>query len=413
LASIALCGWDGGTVNHRHLEGYMSCLEQLAAARVPGRQPWREWQEDSVAAQRAELGRRLFDVAEPEPCSPDDPDLGQAQAFLEVLGRGETEFLFVAVHEQDKRAIPKVFFGTLEQMLPALVRLQALGWGIFVTVNTTKGRRRRAVDVIEIRGLFTELDGAPLAPVLACKLPPHIVVESSPGRYHVYWLTEDLPLDCFRPVQDTIQARFGGDAKDIARVLRLPGFLHQKRSPFTVRIVQISDLGPYSPEQVMREFPPTWSAQERGAGAPGIIHDGGRVAPEHYWFSRLDPEQADIEVAKMLGLLTGPEFGDYKPWLRISMAIYRAGASLATWDDWCRQLPGYDQAENWRKWDSGTLAMDREYGITVGTLIHLVRQHGYQPPRDAIDHHAHRLARRFARANFRAGAAAVLRGCRA
>ena len=181
LAAIALCGWDGGTVEHRHLEAYMICLEQLATARVPGRQPWREWQEDLVAAQRAELGRRLFAAAEPEPRSPDDPDLDQARAYLEVLGRGAEEFLFVAVQDQDTGVVPKHFFGTLDRMLPHLIRMQKLHWGIFVTVNTTKGRRRRAVDVIEIRALFTELDGAPLAPVLACKLPPHIVVESGPA----------------------------------------------------------------------------------------------------------------------------------------------------------------------------------------------------------------------------------------
>ena len=102
---------------------------------------------------------------------------------------------------------------------------------------------------------------------------------------------------------------------------------------------------------------------------PAVFTTAGAARAEHQWFDRLDPEQADIEVDKMLGRLTAPEFGDYERWLKISMAAYRAGASLATWDAWCRQLPGYDQAENWAKWDSGTLAMDREDGITVGTLI--------------------------------------------
>ena len=61
-------------------------------------------------------------------------------------------------------------------------------------------------------------------------IEPHITVESSPGKYHRYILVEDAPLDEVEAVQQRLVDDFGSDpnAKDISRVLRLPGFDHMK-----------------------------------------------------------------------------------------------------------------------------------------------------------------------------------------
>jgi len=72
-------------------------------------------------------------------------------------------------------------------------------------------------------------------------------VETSPGRYHRYWLVAgDWPADeqgrrDFAGVMACMVANYGSDkgAKDISRVLRLPGFQHRKNpaEPHIVRIV--------------------------------------------------------------------------------------------------------------------------------------------------------------------------------
>ena len=87
----------------------------------------------------------------------------------------------------------------------------------------------------------------------------------------------------------------------------------------------------------------------------------------------------------MLAHLADPKFGDYEDWLRISFAVYDATDSmgLEIWDRWCQQLPGYDAEENARKWDTFG-GYDRDRRITVGTLIKLAREHGYQPPVEAL-----------------------------
>jgi hypothetical protein len=99
----------------------------------------------------------------------------------------------------------------LHRITPALRRLQAGGAagaaGVFFTVNRTVGGRRRAEDVDRVRAVFVDLDGAPLDAVMACDLEPHCVVESSPGRFHAYWLVEDLPLDRFTPLQSTAETK--------------------------------------------------------------------------------------------------------------------------------------------------------------------------------------------------------------
>ena len=72
-------------------------------------------------------------------------------------------------------------------------------------------------------------------------------METSPGHYHRYWLVDgDWPADeqgrkDFAGVMATMVAAYGSDkgAKDISRVLRVPGFLHRKNpdEPHMVAIV--------------------------------------------------------------------------------------------------------------------------------------------------------------------------------
>lgn len=173
------------------------------------------------------------------------PALTQCEHFLKVL---DPAGIFTFQTFDDKKgknpSLARVFHGTLEQHAPALCRLNAQGAGIFVMVNEGNGvvrdgakTCRTNANVIRVRSLFVDLDGAPLAPVLAA-LQPDIVVESSPERWHAYWLTHDCPLTEFRVRQQQIAGKFAGDPKviDLPRVMRLPGFFHQKEEPFMTRM---------------------------------------------------------------------------------------------------------------------------------------------------------------------------------
>lgn len=141
--------------------------------------------------------------------------------------------------------LARVFHGTLDEHFDALAALNQQGAGVFVMVNQGDGvvhpgstTCRTAANVVKIRTLFADLDGAPLQPLLDC-LHPDIIIESSNGKWHAYYLTDDCPLDQFKLRQQQIAAKFNSDPKvcDLPRVMRLPGFFHQKDTPFMTRIV--------------------------------------------------------------------------------------------------------------------------------------------------------------------------------
>jgi hypothetical protein len=128
--------------------------------------------------------------------------------------------------------------------------------------------------------------------------------------------------------------------------------------------------------------------------------------PAMRWFDRLSEERQVAEIERMLGHLTDPKFGNnFDLWRAIGFAVYHATDSMGyeIWDSWCRRLPNYDASENAKIW--GRFHTDRPDAITIGTLIHHAREHGYRPPPDALDHRLRDLARRLARARFHAALA--------
>ena len=127
------------------------------------------------------------------------------------------------------------------------MRLNEQGAGIFVTVNATNFKGRETTNIIRVRALWVDLDGAPLAPVTTWRAP-HIVVASSPGKFHAYWRVTDVALEAFSDLQKSLAAKFNGDKSvhDLPRVMRLPGFLHRKGEPFLTHIVSTNDHAPYT-----------------------------------------------------------------------------------------------------------------------------------------------------------------------
>jgi putative DNA primase/helicase len=176
-------------------------------------------------------------------------DVEEADRFLRLLGDGE-QFTFQTLDDdqtrQDKQ-LTRRLSGRLEGVADQLERLNQRGAGIYVTVNKIHPGPRTAANVTGVRALFIDLDGAPLEPVWAWKLPPHIVVESSPGKFHVYWRADgSVRLGDFSTLQRKLAKVFDSDPSvcDLPRILRLPGAWHQKvrrdgtrSDPFMSRII--------------------------------------------------------------------------------------------------------------------------------------------------------------------------------
>ncbi|MBF0160249.1 MAG: hypothetical protein HQL58_12080 [Magnetococcales bacterium] len=150
---------------------------------------------------------------------------------------------------------PRIIHGTLTEHAETLAALNQRGAGVFVTVNATDGQGRKASNITRVRALWVDLDGPPLQPVMDAPLPPHIVVETSPGKYHAYWLIDYCDRDHFARIQGALVDMFHGDgqAKDIARVMRLPGYKHQKAEPFQSRLLR-SEPGRYQLAEFLKAF---------------------------------------------------------------------------------------------------------------------------------------------------------------
>lgn len=180
------------------------------------------------------------------------PDLAQARKFITLLAdaAGTEIEVFQALPEAPgcvaKTAMMK---GALEEYGEQLQRLNTAGAGVFVTVNETDGKGRKASNITRIRALFVDLDGAPQEALHEAALEPHVIVESSPGRWHAYWVIEPVMADAesFKRYQSELAKRFGGDQSviDLPRLMRLPGFWHRKGKPFMTRIVRESLGAPY------------------------------------------------------------------------------------------------------------------------------------------------------------------------
>jgi hypothetical protein len=170
---------------------------------------------------------------------------------------------------------PQVLHGTWGELHAELMAANDAGAGIYYTVNETDGLGRKATNVREIRAWYTDIDGvrAPLAKrgvvrrLLEHATPPSAVIETRNG-IHALWYAvpgHDLDLEAYRATEEGVIGYWGGDqsVKDIARVLRAPGFVHRKRKvdqplpePFLIRVLFESPECFYTEGEIRKAFPP-------------------------------------------------------------------------------------------------------------------------------------------------------------
>ncbi|MFT7376170.1 MAG: hypothetical protein ACI9EP_001751 [Oceanospirillaceae bacterium] len=169
----------------------------------------------------------------------------QATAFLQQLGDGPFIFqtftdnkIARTLFKKNRFGKPvdplaKVLVGDFETHKNILEALSKKGAGIFVQVNL--GSRRGKDAVKKIRAIFMDFDDPAtskksIAAAVAHLPKPSMMVKSSKGKYHMYWSVTDCPVDQFSSIQQQMAVKFLADTniKNLDRVMRLPGFPHQK-----------------------------------------------------------------------------------------------------------------------------------------------------------------------------------------
>jgi hypothetical protein len=173
-------------------------------------------------------------------------DLKQSEAFLAALGGGEFVFQTFTDAKAVRKAqrfdpLAKVLIGSFERHKDTLSILSSKGAGVFVQINAgTKvpdgiDKKRCAEMITSVRALWVDLDDPStatesLAAAQQYMPRPSIVCQSSAGKYHLYWLISDCDLTRFKKLQQSLAVTFNGDSAvcNLDRVMRLPGFPHQK-----------------------------------------------------------------------------------------------------------------------------------------------------------------------------------------
>lgn len=225
------------------------------------------------------------------------------ERFLTHLDEGAERFRFRVIYANGGA---RKIDGRPEDVLRELMRANDEGAGVFVVVNA--GGHTDA-DIRTVRAVFADLDGAPLEPVYSCALEPHMIIETSPGRWHAYWLVDGLGIDQFAGVQRAIAVRFDSDPRvfNPSRVMRAPGFYHRKAEPYLSRIIHESGGQHYTAEQILAEFPPLKAEQVpkplalNGAGSQ-VIPQGGRN--NHLASLAGTMRRRDMSEASILAALT-------------------------------------------------------------------------------------------------------------
>ncbi len=206
-----------------------------------------------------------------------EPNPAMASQFLTRFDE-DGVFTFQTFDDCKMRKAPylaRILHGSFDEHRIELLRLNQQGAGIFFTVNATDGRGRSGINITKIRAVFVDLDGAPLDPIYHAPLEPHLIVQSSQGKYHAYWIVDRLPLDQFTNTQKFLAKQFQGDSKvcDLPRVMRLPGFYHHKSEPYLTHVIQENHRRPYCFEEFLAAFKVNLSEVSQKEPRLGVEHD--------------------------------------------------------------------------------------------------------------------------------------------
>ena len=275
---------------------------------------------------------------------PPDAPMGQTVAFLGALANcTEAEataapMTFQTFDDakpggQGRPALARILHGPLAQHRAELERLNAAGAGIFAAVNGTDGKGRRKGNVRTLRAWWADVDlkGA-REPLDLDRLPlrPSMVIQT-PGGWHLYWLAQTpIPCDgeaCKIEHEAEVKAiaralaAFGGDLKacDVARVLRVPGFLHLKAEPAPVALLW-ADGPRYTREQIRAAFPLEERKRATEAQRAGVAGPAPQAPPQRSGILRRAAAYLD----------------------RLPPAIAGQGGHAATFDAALKILSGFD-----------------------------------------------------------------------
>ena len=288
------------------------------------------------------------------------PHFDECKIFIHTLAGKDAQFTFqtfddvkerLAANKKEKGYDPfaKVLHGTFNQHKDALAALNKRGAGVFVAINKTNLEGIKQENILKVRALFVDLDGSPIQPIndLPEDLQPHIIIESSPNRWHAYWLVNNCELEQFKQLQQALAAKFNGDkaVNDLPRVMRLAGFSHNKAESFITHIHTMQDsIAPFSVNKLMVGLGLNYDKKPKSQAAIVAIS-----AIDDDFTIGLPPE-ADV-IADLKSALEYLSCEDYHDWIRQAMHLKTLGnVGLDLWLTWSSKSAKFERVDAIHKW---------------------------------------------------------------
>ncbi len=183
------------------------------------------------------------------------PDLTLVQGIPEELKSFLSNFSGSHIFCTIQGDLVKHFPGSLDDFYQTLRKANNAGAEVYFTVNSSRTSRRLITDISHARAVFIDDDKPKETHRTDFPLQPSIIVESSPGKFHYYWLTYTANMPEWKLVQKTLISTYDTDPAihDYTRVLRLPTFKH--RNGTTCRVVENNGIK-YDWSDIIAFFPP-------------------------------------------------------------------------------------------------------------------------------------------------------------
>ena len=309
------------------------------------------------------------------------PNKAMIQEYKKILhGSGPVQAMLKSEKVGLKPTVVTLY-GTLSEIGPKIARLNQMGCAAYMLVNASDGNGRKTENITKVTALFIDMDkrgwlNLTVKEILAqfpVPVPPHMIVNTSPGNYHAYWLIDDIELTDFSNHQKRLAEMFGTDPTvcDLPRVMRVAGTINHKDPDhlFLAKPVHIAeDQTPYKIKYFVAEM----FAAQAGIVAPVTAP----IAVPRSSASEVPFCQFDDELQQLRNVLFSIPSDNRQDWSKVGMALKAtySESGYPLFVEWSQTSSKFNVAETKRQWDS--FSSSSAGGITISSVYYLANQYG-------------------------------------
>jgi len=206
-------------------------------------------------------------------------------------------------------------------------------YGIFFAIQEFNDSVRRIVNLKNIRSWAIDMDKESkeeqMRRIKNAPFAPSTIVESKRG-YHVYWNAKDASVHNYKAILEGRLIPYykaDNNAKDVCRILRVPGYYHCKdeKDKFLIKIIEDNNLI-YSEKEMLTFYKKTIKKER-------ICTDRLKVSGDTFWHkSGSIPAEYALNRLSGSGYVNGDTF-TLKNNANGSKQIWVNGKSTAAWID--------------------------------------------------------------------------------